>query len=81
MENTRDNETYEKHTICSKSGARIIMIGSNADEIIQELFDFLLNRYKTSLEQCMKGSNFIFRYISDMYDMCHKISINRDEST
>ena len=60
MENTRDNETYEKHTICSKRGARIIMIGSNADEIIQELFDFLLNRYKTSLEQCMKAATLFF---------------------
>lgn len=55
MENTSNNQTQiyknKKHTICSESGARMILIRSNADQIIQELFDLLLNRYKTTLDQ------------------------------
>ena len=42
------------------------MIASNTDEINQRLFDLLLNRFQTGLEQNMKVSNFIFDYISEM---------------
>ena len=54
----------EKPTKYWKSASIKIMIGSSTDEIIQELFDLLLSRYQASLEQSMKGNNFIFDCIS-----------------
>ena len=40
----------------TKSDGIKIMIGNETDEIIEELFDFLLQRYQEKLEQLMRGS-------------------------
>ena len=40
----------------TKSDGIEIMIGNETDEIIEELFDFLLQRYQEKLEQLMRGS-------------------------
>ena len=37
-----------------------IMMGSEVDEINEELFEFLLQGYHEELEKSMKGSEFIF---------------------
>ena len=37
-----------------------IMVGSETDEIIGELFESLLQRYQAELEGLMRGSEFIF---------------------
>ena len=39
-----------------------IMINDVADEVINELFDSLKNRYQNNLE-LMKGSDFVFDYV------------------
>ena len=36
------------------------MIYDNAEEVIKELFESLLNRYQIRLETSMRGSDFIF---------------------
>ena len=36
------------------------MIGNETDEITEELFTSLLQRYQEVLEESMKGSEFIF---------------------
>ena len=59
-------DSNEERTTYSKSDNSIIMIASNTDEIIQRLFDLLLNRFQTGLEQNRKVSNIIFDYISEM---------------
>ena len=38
------------------------MINDVADEVINELFDSLKNRYQNNLE-LMKGSDFVFDYV------------------
>ena len=38
-----------------------IMINDEADEVIEELFKSLKNRYQNNLES-MKGSEFVFDY-------------------
>ena len=43
----------------SKSDNIEIMINDEADEVIEELFKSLLNRYQNNLEKLMKGSEFI----------------------
>ena len=62
-----------------KNGIEIIM-GSETDEIIEELFESLLQKYQKELEESMKGSEFIFDSLDVLnYDL-HQISLNRDVS-
>ena len=35
------------------------MINDEADEVIEELFKSLLNRYQNNLEKLMKGSEYV----------------------
>ena len=60
----------------SKSGNIEIMIYNEADELIEELFESLLNRYQNNLEESIRGSEFVFSYIHLLYYKCHKISPN-----
>ena len=40
-----------------------IMINDEVDEVIEELFKSLLNRYQNNFEKLMEGSEFIFDYV------------------
>ena len=52
----------------SKIDSSIVMINSSdADEIVQEIFDSILCKYQIGLEQSMRGDNFIFDYVSGMH--------------
>ena len=53
------------------------MIYENADEVIKELFESLLNRYPIGLEMSMRGSDYIFDYVHLLYCKCHKINPNQ----
>ena len=55
-------DTNEKHGIHSKSDNIEIRIIDEADEVIEELFKLIKNRYQNNLES-IKGSEFIFSYI------------------
>ena len=59
----------------SKSDNIEIMMNYKADEIIEELFDSLKNRYQNNLE-LMRGSEFVFDYVQLLYHKCHKINPN-----
>ena len=48
-------ETRAMHTISDNIE---IKMGSGTDEIIEKLFDCLLQRYQEGLEKSMKGSEF-----------------------
>lgn len=48
-------DSNEKCLIHSKSDKREIMIGFDTEEIIEEIFNSLLHRYRVSLEQSMKS--------------------------
>ena len=43
------------------------MIGNETDEITEELFDSLLQRYQES----MKGSEFVFDCVDLLFYKCH----------
>ena len=51
------------------------MINDEVDEVMNELFDLLKNRYQNNLEP-MKCSKFVFDYIHLFYYKCHKINLN-----
>ena len=64
-----------KNVRCVLRVSRIVMIGNDTGEIIQGLFDSFLHRYQIGLEQFMRGTNFIFYYVSGMHYACNKISL------
>ena len=56
------------------------MMGSETGEIIEELFETILQRYQEGLEESMKGSEFIFDSNDILYYNLNKISLNRGGS-
>ena len=71
------NETRIMHT---KSDNAEIMIGSDTNEVIQDLFKSLLHRYQENLEEKMKGSEFVFDGVNSLYYDLNKISLDRGGS-
>ena len=47
----------------SKSDNIEIMIDDKADEVIEELFKSLLNRYQNNLKKSVKGHDLVFNYV------------------
>ena len=71
------NETRVMHT---RSINEEFMNGNDTDEIIEELFESLLQRYQESLHEKMKGSDFAFDRVNYLYYDLNKISISRGGS-
>ena len=57
----------------SKLDSIEIMINYEADEVKENLFESLKNRYQNNLES-MKGSEFVFVYVHLLYYKYHKIN-------
>ena len=53
------------------------MIGNEADEIIEELFGSLLQRYQEDLEESMKVIEFVFDGVDLLYYNFHEKSKSR----
>ena len=53
------------------------MMGSETDEIIDELFKSLLQRYPKGFEEPIDGSHFIFDSVDALYYNHNKISLSR----
>ena len=64
----------------TKSDNKEIMIGSDTNEVIKELFKSLLQRYQEGLLEKMSGSEFEFDGIHLLYYDFNKISLNRGGS-
>ena len=64
----------------TKSDNTEIMIGSDTNEVIQELFKSFLQRYQEGLLEKMRGSEFEFDGIHLLYYDFNKISLNRGGS-
>ena len=66
-----------RHT---KSDNIEIMMGSETDDIINKLFESLLQRYQEGLEETMKGRDFVPDSVDLLYYHLHKISLKRGKS-
>ena len=73
-------DSDETRIMYTKSDNEEIMIGSDTDEIIEELFESFLQRYKQNLQEKMKGSEFDFDGVNFLYYDFNKISLNRGGS-
>ena len=61
----------------TKSNNAEIIIGTETNVIINELFQSFLRRYQEELETKMNGSEFVFENVDLLYYRHHKISLNR----
>ena len=57
-----------------KSDKTKFMIYDNVNDLFDERFEWLLSRYQIGLETSMRGSNFIFDLIQQLYYKCHKVN-------
>ena len=56
------------------------MFGDDNDDIIEQLFESLLQKYEENLQNKMRGSEFEFDGVNFLYDGFKKTSINRGGS-
>ena len=71
------DETHITHT---KSDNIKIMIGSETNEVTEELSESVLQRYHERLEDAMKRSGFVFDSVNALHYDLSKTSLNRDGS-
>ena len=57
----------ETRTVHTNSRNIEIMMGSETNDIIEELSEYFLQNYQERLEESMKGSEFIFDSVDLMY--------------
>ena len=70
-------DSDETRIIHTKSDNPEIMIGSDTNEVIKELFKSFLQEYQEGLQEKMTGSDFEFDGIHLLYYDFNKISLNR----
>ena len=71
------DETSTMHTKCNNVE---IMVRSETDETIRELFESLLQLYQKNLEESMRGSEFVSDSVDSLYCNLNKISLSRSGS-
>ena len=73
-------DSNEIRTMRTKSNNIEIIMYNETDEIIEDLFESLLQKYQEGLEKQMRGSEFVFDTIDLLHYNPHKISLNRGGS-
>ena len=73
-------DSKETRTMHTTNNNIEIMRGNETDEIIEKIFESLLQKYQERLEKSMRGSEFVFGGIDLLYYKLHKISLNRGAS-
>ena len=58
----------------------VILIGYETDEIVEELFDSLLQKHHYALENTDEGTGHVFDSTDVLYYKLNKTSLNRDGS-
>ena len=73
-------DSDETHIMHTKSNNIEIMIGSDTNEVIEDIFKSLLQRYQENLEEEMRGSEFNFDAVNLLHYDLNKTSLNRGGS-
>ena len=77
ISSTDSERTHSMHTV---SDTVEFMLGYETDEIIEKLFESLLQRYQEGLDTVMRGSGFIYDGVELLHYKLHKISLNKGGS-
>ena len=64
----------------TKSNNVEIVMGSETDEIIKDLFESFLQKHQEGLEESMRGSEFAYDSVDALYYNLNNISLNSDGS-
>ena len=70
----------ETRTMHTKSNNVEIMMGSETDEIIEDLFESFLQKCQEGLEKSMRGSEFACDSVDALYYNLNKLSLSRGGS-
>ena len=73
-------DSGETRTIHTKSRNIEFLMGSETNDIIEELSESLLQTYQDGLEESMRGSEFVRDSIDLLYYQLQKISLKRGRS-
>ena len=73
-------DSDETRTMHTKSNNVEIMIGSETDEAIEELFKSFLQKYQEGLEKLMRESEFVYDSVDALYYNFNKVSLSRGGS-
>ena len=73
-------DSDETRTMHIKSNNVEIMIGGETNEIIKDLFESFLQKYREGLEESMRGSEFVCDSVDVLYYNLNKVSLSRDGS-
>ena len=77
---TSSKDSDETRTIHTKSNNLDIMMGSETDEIIEDLFESFLQKYQEALEESMRGTEFVYDSVDALYYNLNKVSLSRGGS-
>ena len=74
-------DSDETFSILTKSDNIEILMGSETGDIIEELFEYIFQKYEEGLEESMKGSWFYFDSDNLLYKHLQKASLSRKGSS
>ena len=72
-------DSDEIRTMHTKSNNVEIMMGSETDEITEDLFESFLQKYQEGLEESMRGSEFAHNSVDALYYNLNKVSLSRGD--
>ena len=70
----------ETRTMHTKSNNVEIMVGNETNEIIKDLFESFLEKYREGLEESMRGSKFVYDSVDVLFYNLNKVSLSRGRS-
>ena len=73
-------DSDETRTMHTKSNNVEIMMGSETNKIIEDLFEPFLQKYQEVLEESMRGSEFSYDSVDTLYYDLKKVSLSRGGS-
>ena len=73
-------DSDETRTMHTKSNNVEIMMGSETNEIIEELFESFLQKYQEGLEESMRRSEFVYDSVDVFYYNFNEVSLSRGGS-
>ena len=80
MEFLSKENSDETRTMHTERDNMRIMMGSETDGIIEEIFKYLLQRCREGLKESIRRGEFIFDCVDALYYNLNKISLNRGGS-
>ena len=70
-------DSDKTRTIHTKSNNAEIMMGSETDEIIEDVFESFLQKHQEDLEESMRESEFAYDGFDALYYNLNKVSLSR----